>query len=189
MLPSYSEGFSISGAGGLAAGVPVVVTTSCHIPEVSLNRCGWVIKPAIGPLEQAFREFLSLSPKELYEWEATGGNWLTGGSIPPWSETRWPKCMAGCRAAPSRRRSRSSEGNQYDGGRGSIQFRIARDSDYRVGRSFFVRTAWFLVGMPLLRCPIMPSSFFRSHLLRWFGAEVGAGAVIKPGVRVKFPGN
>jgi putative colanic acid biosynthesis acetyltransferase WcaF len=66
-------------------------------------------------------------------------------------------------------------------------FDIARDSDYRVGRSFFVRTAWFLIGMPLLRCPILPSSSFRRHLLRWFGAEVGVGAVIKPGVRVKFP--
>ena len=66
-------------------------------------------------------------------------------------------------------------------------FNIARDSAYSVGRSFFIRTAWFLVGMPLLRCSILPSSSFRRRLLRWFGAEVGAGVVIKPGVRVKFP--
>jgi putative colanic acid biosynthesis acetyltransferase WcaF len=67
------------------------------------------------------------------------------------------------------------------------RFGMVRDSDYRVGRSFFVRTAWFLLGMPLLRCPILPSSSFRRGLLRWFGAEIGEDAVIKPGVRVKFP--
>jgi glycosyltransferase involved in cell wall biosynthesis len=102
VLPSYSEGFSIAVLEALAAGIPVVVTTSCHIPEVSRNRCGWVIKPAIGPLEQAFREFLSLSPKELYELGSNGrelahkrfhssvvGNqmaqvygWLQGGAKP-----------------------------------------------------------------------------------------------------------
>ncbi len=102
VLPSYSEGFSIAVLEALAAGIPVVVTTSCHIPEVTLNRCGWVIKPAIGPLEQAFREFLSLSPKELHDLGRNGQdlarkrfhssvvgnqmaqvyNWLEGGSKP-----------------------------------------------------------------------------------------------------------
>jgi putative colanic acid biosynthesis acetyltransferase WcaF len=66
-------------------------------------------------------------------------------------------------------------------------FDIARDSDYRIGRSLLVRTAWYLFGMPLLRCPILPSSSFRRGLLRVFGAEIGDGVVIKPGVRVKFP--
>jgi putative colanic acid biosynthesis acetyltransferase WcaF len=63
----------------------------------------------------------------------------------------------------------------------------ARKSDYDLGRSFVVRTIWFVVGLPLLRCQILPSSSFRRRLLRWFGAEIGEGAVIKPGVRVKFP--
>ena len=66
-------------------------------------------------------------------------------------------------------------------------FDIARDSDYRAGRSLLVRMAWFLIGLPLLRSPILPWSWLRRLVLRWFGAEIGAGAVIKPGVRVKFP--
>jgi putative colanic acid biosynthesis acetyltransferase WcaF len=66
-------------------------------------------------------------------------------------------------------------------------FDNTRDSGYDIGRSLIVRAAWFLLGLPLLRCPILGSSAFRRRLLRWFGAEIGQGAVIKPGVRVKFP--
>jgi len=61
------------------------------------------------------------------------------------------------------------------------------DSTYNIGRSLIVRLAWFLLGSPLLRCSILPSSAFRRTLLGWFGAEIGEGVVIKPGARVKFP--
>jgi putative colanic acid biosynthesis acetyltransferase WcaF len=67
------------------------------------------------------------------------------------------------------------------------RFDNKRDSDYKIGRSLPVRMAWFLVGLPLLRCAVISSSGFRRTLLRWFGADIGEGAVIKPGVRVKFP--
>jgi putative colanic acid biosynthesis acetyltransferase WcaF len=63
----------------------------------------------------------------------------------------------------------------------------AAQSEYDIGRSYGYRLAWYLLGAPLLRCAILPSSAFRVRLLRWFGAEIGEGAVIKPGVRVKFP--
>jgi putative colanic acid biosynthesis acetyltransferase WcaF len=62
-------------------------------------------------------------------------------------------------------------------------------SHYDPGRSLAVRTAWFLLGLPLLRCSLLPSSGFRRGLLRLFGAEIGEGVVIKPGVRVKYPWN
>ncbi len=58
---------------------------------------------------------------------------------------------------------------------------------YRPGRSLLVRTLWFFVGLPLLRCHTLPSSAFRRWLLRLFGAEIGTAVVIKPGVRVKYP--
>jgi glycosyltransferase involved in cell wall biosynthesis len=102
VLPSYSEGFSVAVLEALATGIPVVVTTSCHIPEVALHHCGWVINPALGPLEQALAEFLSLSSNEAGELGINGrelarrrfhssvvGNqmaqvydWLQGGNKP-----------------------------------------------------------------------------------------------------------
>src|SRR5208282_4567902 len=66
-------------------------------------------------------------------------------------------------------------------------FDNTRDSGYEIGRSFLVRAAWFLLGLPLLRSSVLSSSGFRRKLLRCFGAEMGQGVVIKPGVRVKFP--
>jgi putative colanic acid biosynthesis acetyltransferase WcaF len=67
------------------------------------------------------------------------------------------------------------------------RFNNTVDSDYEIGRPFAVRVVWFLVGLPILRCSILNSSAFRKKLLQLFGAEIGEGAVIKPGVRVKFP--
>jgi putative colanic acid biosynthesis acetyltransferase WcaF len=67
------------------------------------------------------------------------------------------------------------------------RFDNTHNSHYDIGRSFFVRAAWFVFGSPLLRCSLLPSSSMRRTLLRCFGAEIGEGAVIKPGVRIKFP--
>jgi putative colanic acid biosynthesis acetyltransferase WcaF len=58
---------------------------------------------------------------------------------------------------------------------------------YQPGRSLLWRAAWFLIGAPVLRCSILPSSRIRRVLLRSFGAKIGSGVVIKPGVRVKYP--
>lgn len=67
VLPSYSEGFSIAVLEALASGIPVLVTTSCHIPEVAEHRCGWVSKPTVSSLEQALREFFETSEREAAE--------------------------------------------------------------------------------------------------------------------------
>ncbi|HEX4166831.1 MAG TPA: WcaF family extracellular polysaccharide biosynthesis acetyltransferase [Bryobacteraceae bacterium] len=60
---------------------------------------------------------------------------------------------------------------------------------FRPGRSRFWQMAWFFLGSPLLRSTWLPFSGPRVRLLRWFGAELGTGIVIKPGVRVKYPWN
>ena len=61
------------------------------------------------------------------------------------------------------------------------------NSWYQPGRSRFWQAAWFFGGLPLLRLSIIPSSGLRVALLKCFGASVGSGIVIKPGVRVKYP--
>jgi putative colanic acid biosynthesis acetyltransferase WcaF len=61
------------------------------------------------------------------------------------------------------------------------------NSWYYPGRPKWVQALWFLAGLPLIRCQLIPSSAFRRGLLRVFGATIGSSVVIKPGVRVKYP--
>jgi putative colanic acid biosynthesis acetyltransferase WcaF len=55
------------------------------------------------------------------------------------------------------------------------------------GRSLLFEALWFFFGAPILASRVMPSSILRAILLRLFGAKIGVGVYIKPGVRVKFP--
>jgi putative colanic acid biosynthesis acetyltransferase WcaF len=68
-----------------------------------------------------------------------------------------------------------------------VQLRQYDNSWYRPGRSRIWQMAWFFVGLPVLRCSLLPSSAVRVWLLRFFGAEIANGVVVKPGVRVKYP--
>ena len=61
------------------------------------------------------------------------------------------------------------------------------NSWFQPGRSWLWQAAWLCGGLTILRCSWLPSSALRVRLLRWFGAQVGSGVVIKPGVRVKYP--
>ncbi|MDX1909090.1 MAG: WcaF family extracellular polysaccharide biosynthesis acetyltransferase [Bacteroidia bacterium] len=58
---------------------------------------------------------------------------------------------------------------------------------YQPGRSLLVRTLWFLLNALLMQARWLPSSGVRVRLLRWFGATVGQGVVIKPSVNIKYP--
>lgn len=48
---------------------------------------------------------------------------------------------------------------------------------------------WYLVNICFLNCSWNPSSGFRIWLLRFFGAQIGQGVVIKPSVNIKYPWN
>jgi putative colanic acid biosynthesis acetyltransferase WcaF len=61
------------------------------------------------------------------------------------------------------------------------------NSWYSSGRSRIVEALWFFIGLPILRCRLLPSSLVRSAILRLFGATIAQKVVLKPGVRVKFP--
>jgi glycosyltransferase involved in cell wall biosynthesis len=45
VLPSYSEGFSVSVVEALGYGRPAVITTSCYVPEVAEKQAGLIVPP------------------------------------------------------------------------------------------------------------------------------------------------
>jgi putative colanic acid biosynthesis acetyltransferase WcaF len=61
------------------------------------------------------------------------------------------------------------------------------NSWYDPGRSFPIRLLWLMVNALIMQNPLNPSSSLRVQFLRYFGAKVGSGVVIKPGVNVKYP--
>jgi putative colanic acid biosynthesis acetyltransferase WcaF len=60
-------------------------------------------------------------------------------------------------------------------------------TDWHPGGSLPLRTLWFCAGAPLLSARWLPGSVWRVLLLQAFGARIGSGCRIKPGLRVKFP--
>jgi len=61
------------------------------------------------------------------------------------------------------------------------------NSWYKPGRNVLIRTLWYITNLLIMRNRFLPFSFSRTFFLRLFGARVGKGVVIKPGVTVKYP--
>jgi putative colanic acid biosynthesis acetyltransferase WcaF len=68
-----------------------------------------------------------------------------------------------------------------------VDHRWFNSRDYSPGRPFVVRALWIVVEMLFFLNPLATSYRLKRQLLRAFGADVGAGVVIKPGVHVKHP--
>jgi putative colanic acid biosynthesis acetyltransferase WcaF len=66
------------------------------------------------------------------------------------------------------------------------RFRADRGG-YTTGAGIVRQVLWFFVGQPLLRSWLVPFSRVKVIVLRTFGAVIGRGVRIKPGIRVKFP--
>ncbi len=62
-LPSFSEGLSMSVLEALGAGLPVLITRACNMPEVSSCHAGWEIDPELGQLTAALRTVLDRTPE------------------------------------------------------------------------------------------------------------------------------
>ncbi len=102
VLPSYSEGLSVSILEALGAGLPVIVTEQCNMPEIKDRRAGWQIQPDIDQLTTALAEFLQNTASANREMGSRGADliatrhswptiaaqmanvyrWLQGGPIP-----------------------------------------------------------------------------------------------------------
>lgn len=54
-------------------------------------------------------------------------------------------------------------------------------------RPAWVVYLWGLVELAVLRNPVQVSSALRTHALRLFGAHIGDGVLLRPGLRVRFP--
>jgi putative colanic acid biosynthesis acetyltransferase WcaF len=65
--------------------------------------------------------------------------------------------------------------------------RYRTPTDWHPGAPLLVRTLWFCLGAPLLSARWLPGSAWRVALLSVFGARIGSGCRLKPGLRVKFP--
>src|ERR1700688_202087 len=69
----------------------------------------------------------------------------------------------------------------------SIDLSRPDNSELIRGAPRWVEVLWYFLGLPMLRSHLIVSSSFRCMLLRAFGAKIGKGVYIKPGLRVKFP--
>jgi putative colanic acid biosynthesis acetyltransferase WcaF len=67
-----------------------------------------------------------------------------------------------------------------------MDLKTFNNTNFDRGASRATEIAWLIVSALAVAGPL-PGSGWRSALLRAFGAEVGAGVVLKPGVRIKFP--
>ena len=102
VLPSYSEGLPVSVLEAMGMGLPVIVSTHCHLPEIAEIGAGWEIPSEVEALASVLQELLENSPEsnrrrgelgpalvaERFSWESIGRRmnelylWLQGGPKP-----------------------------------------------------------------------------------------------------------
>ncbi len=68
-----------------------------------------------------------------------------------------------------------------------VNLSVPDNSAYIVGRTRLVWALWYFLGAPILKSYFLPSSSLKILILRLFGATIGTGVYLKPGIKVKFP--
>ena len=59
--------------------------------------------------------------------------------------------------------------------------------DDKGSRGFLMRAVWLAVNAMVFLNPVLPAYKLKARILRAFGATIGDGVVIKPGVNIKYP--
>lgn len=70
---------------------------------------------------------------------------------------------------------------------GKTDLSIYDNSWYKPGGSALKRVLWYFCNVMFLKNHYIPLTGLRCRVLRAFGAKIGKGVVIKPGVNVKYP--
>jgi len=70
---------------------------------------------------------------------------------------------------------------------GRVDLSRYNNSSFDRGASRFTEMCWLLARRAFFEPSWLPCSWLRRSLLRLFGAKVGRGVVIKPGVKITFP--
>ena len=68
-----------------------------------------------------------------------------------------------------------------------VDLAIYDNAWYKVGASKFKQLLWYYCNALFLNASFFPINSVKLSLLRWFGASIGKGVVIKPNVNIKYP--
>lgn len=102
VLPSHSEGLSVAALEAMGLGVPVIVTSHCHMPEVATSEAGIIISADVRDLYLALETMLTNEPathakmgrrgkqlvRERFSWNVVARQmaelyaWVQGGARP-----------------------------------------------------------------------------------------------------------
>lgn len=63
IYPSRSEGFSLGILEAAAAGLPLLITSTCHFPEVKIFQAGFIMKPSVNDICEQIIQFSKLTPE------------------------------------------------------------------------------------------------------------------------------
>lgn len=69
----------------------------------------------------------------------------------------------------------------------NIELSCYNNSWYAPGGNRLKRLMWYFTNVLFFINPLNPISGIKVLLLRWFGAKIGKGVVIKPSVNIKYP--